>query len=145
MGGGNPIKKVAKTVKKAASQVGSEAKRAVKNVPQEVIDVHKKVGHKVIDLNVGALKMADKRTGGVGGGLLETVTGGAIQSIGTKKALKEASDAQAKADKEQQDILDKQKQALDKEDAERKERMRRSKQGRRSLLYTGTDETGLGG
>lgn len=151
MGGGNPLKKVEKTVKKAVGDTGSFIKKGAEDIGKGVVDAHEAVltgglSNKKIEKEAQRVaRRADAATGGVGGGLLEMASGGNIQSLGTKKALKEANAQQAQAKAEQQAILDEQKQALDKEEAERKERMRRDRQGRRSLLYSGTDETGLGG
>lgn len=70
----------------------------------------------------------------------ETVTGGAIKSESTKDKIRKAE----KAAKEQKRLLAEQKAELAKEEATRKERIKRARQGRRALLYKEGDETGVG-
>jgi len=77
--------------------------------------------------------------GGFLGRALEIGTGGLVKSGATKDKIKAAEQAQA----EQAGILAKQKQDILEEEQMRKERIGRSRQGRRALLFSGGTESGV--
>ena len=68
------------------------------------------------------------------GGFVDTLTG---------KSAKKQEKIAAQAAAEQKAVLLKQETQLKEKEDERLERLKRKRQGRRSLLFTGTDETGV--
>ena len=68
------------------------------------------------------------------GGIVDTLTG---------KSAKKAEKAASEAAKKQQDLLDKQEADVAAEEEKREASQLRARQGRRFLLYSGTDEKGV--
>lgn len=77
--------------------------------------------------------------GGFLGKITEVATGGLVKSGDTKDKIKAAEQAQA----EQAKVIKQQADEAKKIEEEKKKRILKSRQGRRSLMYQGTDETGV--
>ena len=141
MGGGNPLKKVAKVVTTAAKQVGAEAGRASENLT--------KIGTAALATaqDPGAwLAYAIDPTTGMAMGATKAKENYDIMSQAEKDKFK--AEADARMAKAQEEKAMKEQQAMTenraKEAADRaKERAARLGQGRRGLLYQGTGEQGV--
>lgn len=149
MGGGNPIKKVVDTAKKAVGQVSDEASRAGGNLSK----VGGAIAGTVQDPGTWMAYLANPALGGAIGGQ------GAIDNY---EALNEAEKAEARAEAErkmklaeEQRLLDEQRQTeaeqakmvqdrTDTANASAAERAKRLGTGRRGLLFQGQagSETG---
>lgn len=76
---------------------------------------------------------------GVLADITEVATGGIVKSKATKQKIDQAAEAQAL----QASAVKEQKAEVMAEDKERKQRVMRSRQGRRGLLYEGGSELGV--
>lgn len=142
MGGGNPLKKVAKTVQKAVSQTSEEFSRAG--------DVATKAGTAIAgaatDPGAWTAYLVNPTAGGAMGGQKAVEAYQALGQAEKDKARAEA-EARMKAAQERKAKLAQEKMVADKakaEAAKAKERAQRLGQGRRGLLYQGK-ETGVAG